>query len=69
MGQATQSWDVPAVNEWSRVTTGGFLLQPVDGDHFFLNNSRDLMLNIIRQSFEYGELDDAALSSNLSTTR
>ena len=41
-----------AVNEWSHVTDSLFRLKEVEGDHFFLNTSRELLLQHIREGFE-----------------
>ena len=43
-----------AVSEWSHVTDRAFRLQEIEGDHFFLNTSRDLLLQHIREGFEQG---------------
>ncbi len=57
-----------AMSEWSRVTDGSFRLYIVDGDHFFLNTCKEVLLAAVRDGFEQqaqnGSLD---FSSQYST--
>ena len=37
------------IGPWSKETTGGFKLVEVDGDHWFLNRNRELILEKLRE--------------------
>jgi surfactin synthase thioesterase subunit len=41
------------VSEWSRMTATGFKMEVVEGDHFFLNTHRDVLLAHVRPEGGY----------------
>ncbi len=54
---------VDEIAEWSRHTRGGFYLIQVDGDHWFLNRNRDLIVSTLQEIAVRATLSDNKIPS------